>query len=124
MHFVDDSVIAHSNAIHIARTNECGARRRSRILREQLDDGPDSLLISTFDAGERLERAAADLELEAHASPRSCFANSHGTKSSSSRTIFSMARSSASSRDEVSRSYSAGSSNTATRFPRRVTAMG
>ncbi len=51
-HFIDDSVVAHPNAIHTVLTCHRHACRWAWILGEQLNGGADSLLVPALKGGQ------------------------------------------------------------------------
>ena len=79
--FIEHSVVTHANAIHTVLTCHRDARRRPRILGEQLNSGTDSLLVTALKRGQRLRGASSDTDLVAiaHARPSSALTCSHGT---------------------------------------------
>lgn len=80
MHLVDDAVVANPNPIRPLLALEGNAPRWARLVCENLDGSPDSLLLTPRKSGEGLHRATSDLDLApAHASPRSALTSSHGT---------------------------------------------
>ena len=78
--FVNNSVVADPDSIRTVLTFERNAARWTRLVRQQIDRGADSLLLASGQTSKCPHCPPSDLDLvAAHSRPRSALTSSHGT---------------------------------------------
>jgi len=77
---VDDAVVANPDAVDAPFALGLRRARWSGLLGQEVDGGPDPLLLTSGKACERADGPAGNLDpIAAHARPRSAFTSSQGT---------------------------------------------
>ncbi len=79
-YLVDDPVVANPDAITTILAGEGDAPGRPRIVNQEVDGSPDSLLFTARKAGQGLDGPSSNLDsIDAQRSPSSALTSSQGT---------------------------------------------
>lgn len=80
VNLVDNPIVTDAHPIHAVLPLEGDTPRRPRFVCEEIDRGPNPLLLAPWELSKRLDGSPGDLDfVVAHASPKSALTSSQGT---------------------------------------------